>query len=304
MVITAAYTGMRWGELAGLSRDNLHLTTGIVHVHPERRTRSRTGSGWYGGSRSSPTSTRGNGHRLRRRRSSTPCVRGRSRSCSPRPGGTRRSFGCSWSTSPIPGTAGPGCLDHFGEIPQQILHEDNSIVHVSEYDGQPHRRPLTYDEVQALFDAADGLVEEIRARGRKGALTVMRDAALLKTIYAFGLRRNEACRLDLVDVRHNPKAREFGRFGALFVRFGKASRGSPPKRRTVLTVPEMDWIVPVLQQWVDEIRPRLSPGGHPALWVTERRGRVSKRSLNEAEADRWASPRAGRRPFGRGRAVP
>ena len=29
---------------------------------------------------------------------------------------------------------------------------------------------------------------------------------------------------------------------------GQVLRGSPPKRRTVLTVPEMDWIVPVLEQ--------------------------------------------------------
>jgi integrase len=33
LVLTAAYTGMRWGELAGLSRDNLHLEEGIIHVH-------------------------------------------------------------------------------------------------------------------------------------------------------------------------------------------------------------------------------------------------------------------------------
>ncbi len=56
---------------------------------------------------------------------------------------------------------------------------------------RPGRRPLTYDEVQALFDAVDGRVERARGLGRKGALTAMRDAALLKTVYAFGLRRND-----------------------------------------------------------------------------------------------------------------
>jgi hypothetical protein len=40
----------------------------------------------------------------------------------------------------------------------------HSPLGVTEFEGQPHRRPLTYDEVQALFDAADGRVEEIRAR--------------------------------------------------------------------------------------------------------------------------------------------
>jgi integrase/recombinase XerD len=86
----------------------------------------------------------------------------------------------------------------------------------------------------------------------------------------------------VTDLRHNPKAAQFGRFGAVFVRWGKGSRGGPPKRRTVLTVPEMDWVVPVLQQWVDELRPLFTPGAHPALWVTERCGRLSRRGINEA----------------------
>jgi site-specific recombinase XerD len=134
----------------------------------------------------------------------------------------------------------------------------------------------------AALDAADGRVEEIRSRGRKGALAAQRDAMLLKTVYAFGLRRREAWGLDLADLRHNPQARQFAQYGAVFVRWGKSSNGSPPKRRTVLTVPEMDWVVPVLQQWIEEVRPLFSPGAHPALWVTERRGRLSRRAINEA----------------------
>jgi hypothetical protein len=74
------------------------------------------------------------------------------------------------------------CESRFGCRPEQIFHEWNSVAHVTEYEGAAGRRPLTYDEVQALFDAADGRAEEIRARGRKGAL-----AALLKTVYAYGL---------------------------------------------------------------------------------------------------------------------
>ncbi|MGC9668518.1 tyrosine-type recombinase/integrase [Planosporangium sp. 12N6] len=35
MVVTAAYTGMRWGELAGLDRANVDLDTGVISVHPE-----------------------------------------------------------------------------------------------------------------------------------------------------------------------------------------------------------------------------------------------------------------------------
>lgn len=174
------------------------------------------------------------------------------------------------------------CWERFGCVPQQVFHEGNSVTHVVDFEGQPGRRPLTYDEVQALFDAADGRAEQPEAQGRKGALTALRDAAVLKTVYAFGLRRREVHGLDLADRRRAPKAGQHGQYGALFVRWGKASQGSPPKRRTVLTVPEMDWIVAVLEHWVSEVRPQFHPGSHAALWVNERAGRMSLRSINLA----------------------
>jgi site-specific recombinase XerD len=177
------------------------------------------------------------------------------------------------------------CEQRFGRAPAQILHERNSIVHVTEFDGQPDRRPLTYDEVQTLFDAADARVEHIRKHQRKGAMAALRDSAMLKTVYAYGLRRAETCGLDEADLRHNPKAPQWGRVGGLFVRLGKSSNGSPPKRRTVLTVPEMDWVVPVLEHYLCDVRPRLADVTHPALWLTERGCRVSKRRLNTAFAE-------------------
>lgn len=73
-----------------------------------------------------------------------------------------------------------------------------------------------------------------------------------------------------------------GASAGVFVRFGKSSRGSPPKRRTVLTVPEMDWVVPVLEHYLSEVRPRLVDEPHPALWITERGRRMSARRLNTA----------------------
>ncbi|MFE6404449.1 tyrosine-type recombinase/integrase [Streptomyces alboflavus] len=174
------------------------------------------------------------------------------------------------------------CLDAFGQVPAQILHEWNTVTHSSEYEGNPERRPLSYDEVQALFDAADARVEEIQARRRKGALAAMRDAVALKSVYAYGLRRQEACKLDLTDLRRNPKVPDYGRYGAVFVRYGKSSKGAPPKRRMVLTVPEFDWIIDPLDHYLEEVRPAFSPGKHPAFWVTERRGRLSLRRLDEA----------------------
>ncbi|MGW1752564.1 tyrosine-type recombinase/integrase [Streptomyces sp. NPDC002092] len=174
------------------------------------------------------------------------------------------------------------CLERFGEAPQEIFHEGNSVLHAVEYEGDPRRRPLDYDEVQALFDAADARVKRIRGQGRKGALTALRDAAVLKTIYAYGTRRTESSRVDLVDLRRSRSAPEFDRFGSMTVRHGKSSKGAPPKRRSVLLVPEMDWAVDVLGEWIEEIRPAFAPGRHPALVVTERVGRLSPRSINEA----------------------
>ncbi|ALV48114.1 integrase [Streptomyces sp. 4F] len=174
------------------------------------------------------------------------------------------------------------CRERFGQAPQVVFHEANSVLHTLEYEGDPRRRPLTYDEVQALFDAADARPGQIRGHGRKGTLTALRDAAVLKTIYAYGTRRTESSMVDLVDLRRHRKSPQFGQFGSLAVRYGKSSKGAPPKRRTVLLVPEMDWVVDVLGEWVHEVRPRLAPGRHPALWVTERAGRMSPRSINEA----------------------
>jgi len=153
---------------------------------------------------------------------------------------------------------------------------------VTEYEGDPRRRALTYDEVQALFDAAESLVEDIRARGRKGARAAHRDVVLLKTIYAFGLRRREAWGLDVADLRHSPTIPAYGRIGGLFVRYGKSTKGSPPKRRTVMLVPEMDWLVPLMDEWIDVLRPDLGDPEHPALWTTERRGRLALRGVNDA----------------------
>ena len=48
-----------------------------------------------------------------------------------------------------------------------------------------------------------------------------------------------------------------------------------PRRRTVLAVPEFDWAIGGLRQWVEEARPLLVPGDHPALWLTERLHRIS-----------------------------
>jgi integrase len=51
-----------------------------------------------------------------------------------------------------------------------------------------------------------------------------------------------------VDFSRNAHAREFGRYGVVQVRYGKAKKGSPPKRRGVLTV--FTWTPEVMVDWL------------------------------------------------------
>ena len=59
--------------------------------------------------------------------------------------------------------------------------------------------------------------------------------------------------LDVADFGPNPAAAELGGYGICHVRFGKAMRGSPPRRRAVASV--MPWAVEALAQYVGEVRP-------------------------------------------------
>ena len=87
--------------------------------------------------------------------------------------------------------------------------------------------------------------------------------------------------LELTDFGPNPKAAEFGDYGVCYVRWGKAAKGSPPRRRSVLTV--MDWSVEVIGEWISDIRPVLVDDGG-GLWPSERGPLVSEDRINAAFA--------------------
>jgi site-specific recombinase XerD len=103
---------------------------------------------------------------------------------------------------------------------------------------------------------------------------------MIKAAYAWGLRRRELVRLDVVDFAANPKAPEFGAFGVCNVRWGKALAGSPPKRRGVLTV--FPWAVTVMRDWVTEVWPHYRWGQSNSLWPTERGERMSEHRLGKS----------------------
>jgi site-specific recombinase XerD len=184
---------------------------------------------------------------------------------------------CDYLTDPEYGWAGQ-CIARFGTHPVQVCHEWNTAVHAQQAEGDPVKRAFTQDELQAFFDYADDQVARVRASGRKGWLAAFRDAVLFKIAYAYGLRRREVRMLDIADFGRNPKAPEFGDYGVCYVRYGKANKGSPPKRRSVLTV--WEWAPEILGQWVSEVRPLMAAEGNPALWPSERSPRVGLQQID------------------------
>ena len=85
--------------------------------------------------------------------------------------------------------------------------------------------------------------------------------------------------LDVEDFGANPQAPEFGRLGVLYVRHGKAMKGSAPKQRSVLSV--FGWATECLEEWTTEIRPALARGRGQMLWPTERGGRVAETRIED-----------------------
>ena len=66
-----------------------------------------------------------------------------------------------------------------------------------------------------------------------------------------------------------PHAREFGGYGVVQVRYGKAKKGSPPKRRGVLTV--FTWTPEVITDWLAHGQPCDGPMGLTCFPASEAR---------------------------------
>jgi len=58
LVITAAWTGCRWGELAGLQRDHVHLDHGTIDIDPEYGALHESAPGLWLGPPKTPASAR------------------------------------------------------------------------------------------------------------------------------------------------------------------------------------------------------------------------------------------------------
>jgi integrase/recombinase XerC len=184
---------------------------------------------------------------------------------------------CEYVTDPVYAWA-EVCWGYFGTHPAQVCTRQNTPRHAQDGESRPERRAFTVCELQAFFDHLAGRVARVHGAGRKGWIPAFRDAVLVKTAYAFGLRRRETSMLDLADLSANPRAPEFGDYGVCRVRYGKASAGSPPRRRSVLTV--WGWVPEILDQWITEIRPLLARDGTAALWPSERGPRIGLSAID------------------------
>ena len=72
-----------------------------------------------------------------------------------------------------------------------------------------------------------------------------------------------------------PMLGEFGRYGVVQVRYGKAKKGSPPKRRGVLTV--FKWTAEVITDWLAHGQACMSDGLD--LFPSERGALVAENTL-------------------------
>jgi len=192
---------------------------------------------------------------------------------------------CAYLTHPACGWT-DFCERTFDDIPAQICFEWNTPKHTTDDAVPAGRRAFTKKELQRLFDHLDDLVDREYAAGSKRWLPAYRDSIAFKVCYAYGLRRRELTMLDLHDFGPNPHVPDFGTFGAATIRWAKGTAGSGPRRRTVLTVPEFDWVVPMLRVWTSPgHRDRFTTADRSAaLWPSERTDRVMLGTLGDAFA--------------------
>lgn len=176
------------------------------------------------------------------------------------------------------------CERTFGDVPSQVCFEWNIPKHAVDNAVTPGRRPFTREELQKFFDAADDLVDREYACDSKRWLPALRDSIAFKVCYAYGLRRRELAMLETTDFGPNPHVPKYKNFGCVEVRYAKGTRGSGPRRRTVLTSPEFDWVIGLLDFW-------LSPAGRARfptadrslnLWPGERGGCITLRTLDRS----------------------
>lgn len=169
------------------------------------------------------------------------------------------------------------CEHHFGVKPIKICSELNLVSHKVEDENKEKRMAFTKEQIQCLWNYFDEKIAIAYKAQSKSFKVLQRDKVLYLIIYYYGLRANEAAMLNSTDFIHNPKKIEWGSFGGLVVKHGKASAGSPPKRRIVWTISNI--CVEYLRWYLENIRPHFGFDDSEALFLSERGNRLSPKSI-------------------------
>ncbi|WP_157510297.1 tyrosine-type recombinase/integrase [Lysobacter sp. Root559] len=165
-----------------------------------------------------------------------------------------------------------------GQRIETIVTRENRMVHTCDNTPVLQRTYLAADEFDRFFQILD-LVIEVCAHERPRLLKdFQRDRAMIYTYYAFGIRLSEGWGINVSSFSPNPDLPELGAFGCVGV-WGKGSRGSGPKFRTVPAV--LPDISPMLTWYLSEIRPKFkdNTGRDRAMWLSERGARLCRASI-------------------------
>ena len=175
---------------------------------------------------------------------------------------------------------GPSCLTRFGSVPSQICRAENTAAPRHRVRGTPRssladsgRTPGAVRRGRRRRGSPSG-AEPRRAGPRPSATP---PCSRSPTPGGCGDERSACSRR--ADFGPNPKAAEFGDYGVCAVRWGKAAKGGPPRRRGVLTV--FGWSTEVLSEWIEDVWPTMATAG-VGLWPSERGPLVSEDRINAA----------------------
>ena len=162
-------------------------------------------------------------------------------------------------------------------------------------EADPSKRAFTRDELQAFFDHADdaGRPDPRPPAARAGCRrSGTPPCSRSPTGTGCGATR-PGCWMSPTSAATRT-APEFGEYGVCYVRHGKAMKGSPPKRRSVLTV--WPWVAEVLDEWISR-GPAAArrPDGNPALWPSER-GAADRAAADQPPLRRLPRRRSGWTP--------
>ena len=172
------------------------------------------------------------------------------------------------------------CEERFGEHPVQICHEWNTADHVADYEGAPGRRPFTRAELQAFFDHADDAVAHAQSARPQGWVGGVAGLGAVQGHLRVGTAPPGGD-----DARHHRLLHQPGGTRARSVRDavgplrqGDAGQRTPPPQRGHGDAVGGGGAARSISP---RSAPATRPAAAPALWLTERGGRISARHLND-----------------------